>query len=201
MCISSQEIDFFVEHGASEWVKACATSTAHYPQHAGCQSRPLTTLAILVIIFIFLHIFAASREDITALAVKYSSKLDIISLYISLRWSAKIIIARSEISKPMGFVFRSLMIIFAKKIKKGYILNLIADIGNNSAKFFLFQEELIILHTRRNNSSFDVIEEWSGLYEGKNGKLYINDGIGCVGYLLRFGARPEITVIELRRKK
>ena len=45
------------------------------------------------------------------------------------------------------------------------VLNLIIDIGNNSAKFFLFQEEQIILHTRRNNSSFDVIEEWSGLYD------------------------------------
>ena len=46
-----------------------------------------------------------------------------------------------------------------------------------------------------------MYKEWSGLYEGKNGKLYINDGIGCVGYLLRFGARPEITVIELRCKE
>ena len=43
-----------------------------------------------------------------------------------------------------------------------------------------------------------MYNEWSGLYEGANGKLYINDGIGCVGYLLRFGACPEITVVELR---
>ena len=46
-----------------------------------------------------------------------------------------------------------------------------------------------------------MYKEWSGLYENANGKLYINDGIGCVGYMARFGARPEITVIELRRKK
>ena len=42
-----------------------------------------------------------------------------------------------------------------------------------------------------------MYKEWSGLYENKMGKLYINDGIGCVGYLARFGAFPEITVIEL----
>ena len=46
-----------------------------------------------------------------------------------------------------------------------------------------------------------MYKEWSGLYENENRKLYINDGIGCVGYLARFGARPEITVIELRCKE
>jgi type III pantothenate kinase len=44
-------------------------------------------------------------------------------------------------------------------------LNLIIDIGNNSAKFFLFQGEQIILHTRKENSSFDVIDEWNRLYD------------------------------------
>ena len=43
-----------------------------------------------------------------------------------------------------------------------------------------------------------MYKEWSGLYESEKGKLYINDGIGCVGYLARFGARPEITLITLR---
>ena len=43
-----------------------------------------------------------------------------------------------------------------------------------------------------------MYKEWSGLYEREKGKLYINDGIGCVGYLARFGsACPEITLIEL----
>ena len=46
-----------------------------------------------------------------------------------------------------------------------------------------------------------MYKEWSGLYENKDGKLYINDGIGCVGYLMRIGARPEITVLELYSKK
>lgn len=43
-----------------------------------------------------------------------------------------------------------------------------------------------------------MYDEWSGLYERDNGKLYINDGIGTVGFFARFGARPEITVITLR---
>ena len=47
-----------------------------------------------------------------------------------------------------------------------------------------------------------MYKEWSGLYEREKGKLYINDGIGCVGYLARFGtARPEITIVELCRKE
>ena len=45
------------------------------------------------------------------------------------------------------------------------VLNLVIDIGNNSAKFFLFKGEQIILHTRRENTTFDVIDEWSKLYE------------------------------------
>lgn len=45
-----------------------------------------------------------------------------------------------------------------------------------------------------------MYDEWTGLYSREKGKLYINDGIGCVGYLARVGARPEITVIELKRE-
>ena len=43
-------------------------------------------------------------------------------------------------------------------------MNLIIDIGNNSAKIFLFKVEQLILHTRKSNSSFDVIDEWNRLY-------------------------------------
>ena len=43
-----------------------------------------------------------------------------------------------------------------------------------------------------------MYDEWSGLYEGENGKLYINDGIGSVGFFARIGARPEVTVLELK---
>ena len=42
-----------------------------------------------------------------------------------------------------------------------------------------------------------MYDEWSGLYEREKGKLYINDGIGTVGFFARLGARPEITVIIL----
>lgn len=45
-----------------------------------------------------------------------------------------------------------------------------------------------------------MYDEWSGLYEREKGKLYINDGIGSVGFFARIGARPEVTVIELRRE-
>ena len=44
-------------------------------------------------------------------------------------------------------------------------MNLIIDIGNNSAKFFLFSGEQIVLHTRRENTRFDVIDEWNRLYD------------------------------------
>ena len=43
-----------------------------------------------------------------------------------------------------------------------------------------------------------MYDEWSGLYERDKGKLYINDGVGTVGFFARLGANPEITVITLR---
>jgi uncharacterized protein len=40
----------------------------------------------------------------------------------------------------------------------------------------------------------------SGLYEKPGGwQLYVNRGIGTTGFPIRFGARPEITVLELAR--
>ena len=44
-------------------------------------------------------------------------------------------------------------------------MNLIIDIGNNSAKFFLFNGEQMILHTRKSNTSFDILDEWNSLYD------------------------------------
>ena len=44
-------------------------------------------------------------------------------------------------------------------------MNLIIDIGNNSSKFFLFNGEQTVLHTRRENTVFDVIDEWNRLYD------------------------------------
>ena len=39
----------------------------------------------------------------------------------------------------------------------------------------------------------------SGWYEKPGGQLYVNCGIGTTGVPIRFGARPEITVLELVR--
>lgn len=45
-----------------------------------------------------------------------------------------------------------------------------------------------------------IYRRWSGRYDdASGGTLYINDGIGCVGWPMRLGAYPEITVITLRR--
>jgi len=39
----------------------------------------------------------------------------------------------------------------------------------------------------------------SGWYEKAGSQVYVNRGIGTVGFPIRFGARPEITVLELSR--
>lgn len=44
-----------------------------------------------------------------------------------------------------------------------------------------------------------VYEHWSGAYRRGLRTLYVNDGLGCVMYPMRIGARPEVTLIELRR--
>ena len=40
-------------------------------------------------------------------------------------------------------------------------MNFVADIGNNSAKFFLFKDEQMLLHTRKSDGNFDILEEWA----------------------------------------
>lgn len=44
-------------------------------------------------------------------------------------------------------------------------------------------------------------KRWSGLYEEQGRWLYINDGVGYVGFPMRIGAKPEITLFELRHTK
>lgn len=44
-----------------------------------------------------------------------------------------------------------------------------------------------------------IYPRWSGRYEQDGRTLYINDGIGYVAYPMRIGARPEITLITLKR--
>ena len=45
-----------------------------------------------------------------------------------------------------------------------------------------------------------MYEEWSGLYKEDSHHLYITDGVGSVGFHLRIGAPPEITLLTLRRR-
>jgi hypothetical protein len=42
-----------------------------------------------------------------------------------------------------------------------------------------------------------IFKEWAGLYKKKDQYLYVNRGLGFLGYPGRVGIRPEITVIEL----
>jgi predicted MPP superfamily phosphohydrolase len=42
-----------------------------------------------------------------------------------------------------------------------------------------------------------MYEQWAGLYEKNNQKIYVNRGIGFIGYPGRVGILPEITVFEL----
>ena len=44
-------------------------------------------------------------------------------------------------------------------------------------------------------------KEWGGLYEQGLQKLYVNIGIGEVAIPMRLGAKPEITLITLKRKQ
>lgn len=45
-----------------------------------------------------------------------------------------------------------------------------------------------------------VYKQWAGLYEEGNQKIYVNRGLGFLGYLGRVGILPEITVFELSNK-
>lgn len=45
-----------------------------------------------------------------------------------------------------------------------------------------------------------VYKEWAGLYENGKQKLYVNRGLGFLGYLGRVGISPEITLFELSNK-
>lgn len=45
-----------------------------------------------------------------------------------------------------------------------------------------------------------VYKQWAGLYEEGAQKIYVNRGLGFLGYLGRVGILPEITVFELSNK-
>ena len=45
-----------------------------------------------------------------------------------------------------------------------------------------------------------MYDRWSGRYDDAAGNtLYINDGIGYVGFPMRLGAAPEITLFTLKK--
>ncbi len=44
-----------------------------------------------------------------------------------------------------------------------------------------------------------VYHEWAGLYKDNNRYLYVNRGLGFIGYPGRVGVMPEITVFELKK--
>jgi uncharacterized protein len=46
-----------------------------------------------------------------------------------------------------------------------------------------------------------IYKEWAGLYHKNNQYLYVNRGLGFIGYPGRVGVLPEITVIELNKKE
>jgi len=41
-----------------------------------------------------------------------------------------------------------------------------------------------------------IYPQWAGLYSKGKQYLYVNRGLGCLGYMGRIGIRPEITVLE-----
>lgn len=44
-----------------------------------------------------------------------------------------------------------------------------------------------------------IYKQWAGLYEDANQKLYVNRGLGFLGYPGRVGISPEITLLELQK--
>jgi predicted MPP superfamily phosphohydrolase len=44
-----------------------------------------------------------------------------------------------------------------------------------------------------------LYEHWAGLYQKGQQYLYVNTGLGFLGYPGRVGFLPEITVFELRK--
>ena len=44
-----------------------------------------------------------------------------------------------------------------------------------------------------------VYKDWAGIYQAGKQFLYVNRGLGFLGYPGRVGILPEITVLELRK--
>jgi predicted MPP superfamily phosphohydrolase len=61
------------------------------------------------------------------------------------------------------------------------------------------QLSLDFIHRGLNLGSLIGVPYIRGLYKNGGEQLYMNRGIGITGMPIRFGARPEITVLELVR--
>ena len=46
-----------------------------------------------------------------------------------------------------------------------------------------------------------MYKQWAGLYEFEGQNLYVNRGLGFIGYMGRIGIAPEITLLELKSSK
>ncbi|MBI2258510.1 MAG: metallophosphoesterase [Flavobacteriia bacterium] len=44
-----------------------------------------------------------------------------------------------------------------------------------------------------------IYPHWAGMYRRKHQNLYVNRGLGCLGYMGRIGIKPEITLIQLHK--
>jgi uncharacterized protein len=62
------------------------------------------------------------------------------------------------------------------------------------------QLSLDFIHRGLNLGSLMGVPYIRGLYKNGGEQLYMNRGIGITGFPIRFGARPEITVLELVRR-
>ena len=58
---------------------------------------------------------------------------------------------------------------------------------------------LDFIHRGLNLGSLMGVPYIRGLYENGGEQLYMNRGIGITGLPIRFGARPEVTLLELAR--
>lgn len=46
-----------------------------------------------------------------------------------------------------------------------------------------------------------MYKQWAGLYKDKGQHIYVNRGLGFIGYMGRVGIKPEITLLELKSSK
>ena len=43
-------------------------------------------------------------------------------------------------------------------------------------------------------------KEWAGLYTSQNSQIYVNRGLGHLGYAGRVGIMPDISILNIRKK-